>query len=296
MHYYAPGSAVGYLIDQIRELLEDVSLAPIRGKRKVYIVDRAEKLRESSANALLKTLEEPPAGVTFILLGTSTDTILPTIVSRCQCVPFRMLSSDEATAAVERATGTSAEKCRMAVAVAGSPARAVEFLKSAERQEARRVMVRAIDALSAADDADILQSAKELMATVKAPLAEVKSTQQAILEQNEDYLTRGALKQLEDRNKRELSARERSGIMEVLASARSLLRDVLLMCEGASAAMLNADVPEVVERLAARTDTAGVLRALDAVSSAEAHIARNVTPQLAVEVMLLDIRKALLCP
>lgn len=296
VHYYAPGSAVGYLIDQIRELLEDVSLAPIRGKRKVYIVDRAEKLRESSANALLKTLEEPPAGVTFILLGTSTDTILPTIVSRCQCVPFRMLSSDEATAAVERATGTSAEKCRMAVAVAGSPARAVEFLKSAERQEARRVMVRAIDALSAADDADILQSAKELMAAVKAPLAEVKSTQQAILEQNEDYLTRGALKQLEDRNKRELSARERSGIMEVLASARSLLRDVLLMCEGASAAMLNADVPEVVERLAARTDTAGVLRALDAVSSAEAHIARNVTPQLAVEVMLLDIRKGLLCP
>ena len=296
VHYYAPGSAVGYLIDQIRELLEDVSLAPIRGKRKVYIVDRAEKLRESSANALLKTLEEPPAGVTFILLGTSTDTILPTIVSRCQCVPFRMLSSDEATAAVERATGTSAEKCRMAVAVAGSPARAVEFLKSAERQEARRVMVRAIDALSAADDADILQSAKELMATVKAPLAEVKSTQQAILEQNEDYLTRGALKQLEDRNKRELSARERSGIMEVLASARSLLRDVLLMCECASAAMLNADVPEVVERLAARTDTAGVLQALDAVSSAEAHVARNVTPQLAVEVMLLDIRKALLCP
>ena len=296
VHYYAPGSAVGYLIDQIRELLEDVSLAPIRGKRKVYIVDRAEKLRESSANALLKTLEEPPAGVTFILLGTSADTILPTIVSRCQCVPFRMLSSDEATAAVERATGTSPEKCRMAVAVAGSPARAVEFLKSADRQEARRVMVRAIDALPAADDADILQSAKELMAAVKAPLAEVKSTQQAILEQNEDYLTRGALKQLEDRNKRELSARERSGIMEVLASARSLLRDVLLICEGASAAMVNADVPEVVERLAARTDTAGVLQALDAVSSAEAHVARNVTPQLAVEVMLLDIRKALLCP
>lgn len=296
VHYYAPGSAVGYLIDQIRELLEDVSLAPIRGKRKVYIVDRAEKLRESSANALLKTLEEPPAGVTFILLGTSADTILPTIVSRCQCVPFRMLSSDEATAAVERATGTSPEKCRMAVAVAGSPARAVEFLKSADRQEARRVMVRAIDALPAADDADILQSAKELMAAVKAPLAEVKSTQQAILEQNEDYLTRGALKQLEDRNKRELSARERSGIMEVLASVRSLLRDVLLICEGASAAMVNADVPEVVERLAARTDTAGVLQALDAVSSAEAHVARNVTPQLTVEVMLLDIRKALLCP
>lgn len=296
VHYYAPESATGYLIGQTRELLEDVSLAPIRAKRKVYIVDRAEQLRANSANALLKTLEEPPAGVTFILLGTSADTILPTIVSRCQCVPFRMLSSDAAVAAVERATGTSPEKCRMAVSVAGSPSRAVEFLKNAERQEARRVMVRAIDALPVADDADILASAKELMGAVKAPLAEVKSTQQAVLEQNEDYLTRGALKQLEDRNKRELSARERSGIMEVLASARSLLRDVLLLQEGASETAVNADVPEVVERLAAHFDTAGVLHALDAVASAEVRVARNVTPQLAVEVMLFDIRKALVCP
>ena len=50
-----------------------------------------------------------------------------------------------------------------------------------------------------------------------------------MLEQNADYLSRGALKQLEDRNKRELNARERSGIMEALASARTLMRDVLLL-------------------------------------------------------------------
>ena len=296
VHVYAPESATGYLIAQTRELLEDVALAPIRSKNKVYIIDRAEQLRANSANALLKTLEEPPAGVTFILLGTSADTILPTIVSRCQCVPFRMLSTDEAVRSVELVTGAPAERCRMAVSVAGSPARAAEFLKSAERQEARRAMLRAVDALARADEADILTSAKELMKTIHAPLAEVKSTQQAVLEQNADYLSRGAMKQLEDRNKRELSARERSGIMEALASVRSLLRDVLLTCEGVREGVVNSDAGDIVSRLAAGATTAGATRALDAVASAEVRIARNVTPQLAVEVMLFDIRKALQCP
>lgn len=296
VHYYAPESATGYLIAQTRDLLEDVALAPIRAKRKVYIVDRAEQLRANTANALLKTLEEPPENVTFILLGTSSDVMLPTIVSRCQCVPFRPLSTDESTTAVARATGLPPARCRMAVAVAGSPARAVEFLKSADRQAARRAMVRAVDALAHADEADLLASAKELMGAIHAPLAEVKSTQQAVLEQNQDYLSRGALKQLEDRNKRELNARERSGIMEALASVRSLLRDVLIRLEDAQDAPVNDDVLDVVERIASDTTTTGVTLALDAVSLAETRIARNVTPQLAIEVMLFDIRKALKCP
>lgn len=296
VHYLAPESATGYLIAQTRDLLEDVALSPIRARGKVYIIDRAEQLRANTANALLKTLEEPPANVTFILLGTSADVMLPTIVSRCQCVPFRPLSLEESTVAVEHATGQPAARCRMAVAVAGSPARAVEFLKSADRVAARRAMVRAVDALAHADEADILASAKDLMGAIHAPLAEVKSTQQAILEQNQDYLSRGALKQLEDRNKRELNARERSGIMEALASVRSLLRDVLMMVESAQGSPVNDDVSDVVERIAACATTAGVMRALDAVAQAEARVARNVTPQLAIEVMLFDIRKALKCP
>ena len=280
VHYYTPESATGYLIAQTRELLDDVPLAPIRAKAKVYIIDRAEQLRANTANALLKTLEEPPEGVMFILLGTSADVMLPTIVSRCQCVPFRLVSPAVAAQAVSRATGQDPARCRMAVAVAGSPTRGIEFLKSAERQDARRQMVRAIDSLIAA---------------VKAPLAEVKSTQEKVLEQNADYLSRGALKQLEDRNKRELNARERSGIMEALASARTLMRDVLLTLQDEAADVVNEDVRDTIGRLAAATNVAGATRALEAVATAERNIARNVTPQLAIEVMLFDIRKALKC-
>ena len=297
VRYLAPESATGYLIAQIRDLLEEVPLAPVRAERKVYILDRADQLRASSANALLKTLEEPLANVTFILLGTSADTILPTIVSRCQCVPFRLISPDAATQAVARATGLPPERCRMAVAVAGSPARAREFLKSASRQEARRAMLRAIDALPHADEADALASAKTVTLAVKAPLAEVKSTQDAILKRDEEYLSRGALKQIEDRNKRELTARERSGIMEVLACARSLVRDALMRLEGIPDSPVNADAADIVERLASAMDSpVCAVHALEAIASAERAVRRNVTPQLAFEVMLLDIRKAFTCP
>ena len=296
VHYLAPESATGYLIGQTRDLIDEVSLSPIRAAHKVYIIDRAEQLRANSANALLKTLEEPPDDVTFILLGTSSDTILPTIVSRCQCVPFRMVSPLDAARSVSQATGLPQERCRMAVSVAGSPARAMEFLKSAERQEARRALVRAIDAIPHADEADVLASAKELVKAVKAPLAEVESTQKAVLERDADYLSRGALKQLEERNRRELTARERSGIMEVLAAARSLIRDVLITLEQAPGGIVNVDARPVVDRLVNTTDPAGALRALDAVTAAERAVRRNVTPQLALEVMLFDIRKALTCP
>lgn len=295
IHYVAPESATGYLIEQIRALLDDVSLAPIRARGKVYIIDRAELLRANTANAVLKTLEEPPAGVTFILLGTSSDVMLPTIVSRCQCVPFRASSFSSSAEAVMRSTGLPLEKCRMALGVTGSQTRAVEFLKSAERQDARRKAVRAVANLTLADAADVLASAETLTLAAKAPLAQLAKDQEEALGRDADYLSRGALKQLEARNKRELNARERSGIMEVLACIRSLLRDCLLMLQGAPEQIVNEDARETIERLVARTSSAGICAALLAVAAAEDRIARNVTPQLALEVMLFDIRKAVLC-
>ena len=84
------------------------------------------------------------------------------------------------------------------------------------------------------------------------PLADVREAQEAALRETQDFLTSGALKQVADANKRELTARERSGMMEALAAAESLLRDVLLRLEGADEAIVNEDAAAVVDRLAAR--------------------------------------------
>lgn len=79
-------------IDEIRELKENVILTPASCRYKVYIIDEAHMLTPEASNALLKTLEEPPKHVIFILATTERHKILPTILSRCQNFDFRYLT------------------------------------------------------------------------------------------------------------------------------------------------------------------------------------------------------------
>lgn len=83
-------------VDKIRDFIVDkVHFAPARAKFKVYIIDEVHKLSTSSFNALLKTLEEPPPHVVFVLATTHPHEVLPTIVSRCQRYDFRAFSLRE---------------------------------------------------------------------------------------------------------------------------------------------------------------------------------------------------------
>lgn len=78
-------------IDEMRELCRSFSLKSARGRGKIALVDDADDFNEESANCFLKTLEEPPPGSIFLLIGTSRERQLPTIVSRCQLVRFAPL-------------------------------------------------------------------------------------------------------------------------------------------------------------------------------------------------------------
>lgn len=303
-----PQSATGYLVEQVRELIDDVSLSPVRGQAKVYILTNVGLLRREAANALLKTIEEPPSGVFFILIGRTVDAILPTIVSRCQRIPFRIVSPGVALRSVELSIGASETEARIALAVAGTPERAREFLASSGRRQLRRLMVRTIAELRRDDEWDVLCAARALVEAVweavGRPVARGKGkaddpVKRAVAERisgQEDYLSRGAIAQIEKTVKRELTARERSGMMEALASAESLLRDVLTLCEEMTISIVNQDVRDAVERIASHSCTSGVVRALDAVAEAAGDIAHNVNPQLAFEVMLLRVKEALACP
>jgi DNA polymerase III subunit gamma/tau len=78
-------------IDEIRELRENVKFAPASGRYKIYIIDEVHMLTREAFNALLKTLEEPPAHVIFIFATTETQKVPATILSRCQCFDFRRI-------------------------------------------------------------------------------------------------------------------------------------------------------------------------------------------------------------
>lgn len=82
-------------IDEIRQLKEKINYQPSKGRKKIYIIDEVHMLTKEAFNALLKTLEEPPEHVIFILATTEADKILPTIISRCQRYDFKALSPEE---------------------------------------------------------------------------------------------------------------------------------------------------------------------------------------------------------
>ena len=80
-------------VDEVRDLIEKVKYAPLLGKKKVYIIDEVHMMSTGAFNALLKTLEEPPSHVIFILATTDVHKVLPTIISRCQRFDFGRVSS-----------------------------------------------------------------------------------------------------------------------------------------------------------------------------------------------------------
>ena len=93
-------------IDEIRDLREKVNLAPALGPKKIYIIDEAHMLTEPAFNALLKTLEEPPAHVVFVLCTTDAQKIPLTVIGRCQQFVFRRLSEEQITARLEHIART----------------------------------------------------------------------------------------------------------------------------------------------------------------------------------------------
>ena len=100
-------------VDDMRALIEKAVFAPVKLRKKVYIIDEAHMLSGAAFNALLKTLEEPPAHVLFILATTEPHKIIPTITSRCQRFDFRRLSAHDIVACLEsviKSAGASIDK------------------------------------------------------------------------------------------------------------------------------------------------------------------------------------------
>src|SRR5207302_9449419 len=113
-------------IKVIRDLCIDLGRKPMRGARRVASVDDADDLNDEAAHAFLKTLEEPPPGAVLILIGTSAEVQLDTIVSRCRVVRFDPLPSTELALLLREQGVTSdpAEAQRLAELGEGSVGRA----------------------------------------------------------------------------------------------------------------------------------------------------------------------------
>ncbi|MEE9248935.1 MAG: DNA polymerase III subunit delta' [Dehalococcoidia bacterium] len=106
-------------IDKVRGLQRQASLRPYEGACRVFILDGAELLTHEAANSLLKSLEEPPQGVLFVLLATDETSVLPTILSRCQRVELSPMSTDDLAQTLTSRYSVQEENARLIARLSG---------------------------------------------------------------------------------------------------------------------------------------------------------------------------------
>ena len=122
-----PGDTGSIKVDQVRAAIERTAYRPFEGRRRVVIVDDADAMEASPQNALLKTLEEPPAASTFVLVTSRPDVLLPTVRSRCQRIRFGPISPAEMAPVLMRDHGFEEREAHAAATAAeGSIGRALE--------------------------------------------------------------------------------------------------------------------------------------------------------------------------
>jgi DNA polymerase-3 subunit delta' len=150
-------------IGQMREMSREAQFRPFEGRRRVYIVDEADRMREEAANSILKTLEEPPASTAIVLVTSKPYALLETIRSRCQTLSFAPLTDGELESHLKAKYKRPPEQTRLLARLArGSIGRALE-IDLGEYAEKRRVMMELVEALALTRDTVRMMNAAEYL-------------------------------------------------------------------------------------------------------------------------------------
>ncbi len=238
-------------INSIRELERTVNLNPFEGSRTVIIIDGANTMTVDAANALLKTLEEPPPGVLFLLLSDDEDALLSTIRSRCQALTLLPMSQWDMLAYLTQQRGVSESEADMLYRLSRG-------------------------CLGWA-----------LMALEDPPLLEQR---QADLERMQETVTAGLDARFGYANEvASLFSSNRPAARELLALWLRWYRDLLLIKEGAEAYLHNADKSDSLRAHASSLTTAQVAAFIRRLLDTMAALDANVSPRLALETLMLNV-------
>ena len=257
-------------VDNIRDLIERSRFAPVQARWKVYVVDECHMLSTAAFNALLKTLEEPPPQVVFVLATTDPQRVLPTILSRCQRFDFRRIPLD----ALEQHLQWIAEE------------ESIPIQPEALHVVAQRAQGGLRDAESLLDQLSLLPgpieagSVWDLLGAV--PEQELLELVQA-MSTSEPVMLLEASRQLLDRG------RDAGSVLQGLAG---ILRDLVLMAAAPDRLELTGVSPQFRNQLPALAKSIGRARLLQWQSQlrgAEQQLRQSVQPRLWLEVLLLGL-------
>ncbi|MGM9977427.1 MAG: DNA polymerase III subunit delta' [Clostridium sp.] len=182
-------------IDEVREIIEEVSKRPYEGDKKVIIIHEGSKLTVQAQNALLKTIEEPPEGVYIILLAESLETLLDTIKSRCQVYKLTPLNNKQMEMYINTLGRYSEEEIRASLAYGeGIPGKAERLLNDSNLSELREVIMNLLK--------DINYAKEDLVLIYENKLENYKTEKDEVLNLMASFIRDIIVaKELEDKNK-----------------------------------------------------------------------------------------------
>jgi DNA polymerase-3 subunit delta' len=282
-------------VGQIAPLVADLSLKPFSAAHRVWVIPEVEYLHPAAANKLLKSIEEPPAFVVFILVTDRLERVLPTIVSRCQLVEFRPLSDTEVAVYL---TGRHQVDPVAAEALArlslGSIERAARFARDAAGPRRREEYLRYAAAVAAGSrGGDGPDPAAAFLGVLERQQAEVaaqveEELRRRVAELERQFQDKKDLKwyvdQAEARAKREAARRNRVAAQDALDLLVSWVRDLWVVASGAGDVLWNSDHGDaLVAAVAATPDHYARLLGVAAKTRKDLYL--NIDQKLALQAM-----------
>ncbi len=295
-----------HLVEEVREqVIRAAAYRPFEGGRRVFVIEAAEAMRDESQNALLKTLEEPPAYAHLILLSSEPEALLETVASRCQPVDFTPLSAEVVEAELAGTGSSAGEVATAARLSAGDPARARYLLSDSGRalREAALELVGVAGAGSPDTQRDSV-SAESAPATPTTPwlgLLKISNTvgeeaeaatRETLEEESKAGLKRTA-RDIAEESKR-AGRRRRTDVLDLgLELCADWLRDLAAVAGGAEEVAFNRDRLDRLRSQAAGLDASRARQGAEAVQETRRGLDLNVSEELALEALFFRLAREL---
>ena len=291
-------------IEEIRELLTRVGWAPAMGGWRVVVMEDADRLTESAANALLKAIEEPGNRTVWLLCAPTLQDVLPTIRSRCRNLQLVTPSAKDVADVLINREGVSPAMADYAARASQGHIGRARYLASDETIRNRRNTIIKLpmqinDVASAFKAAETLLELATEEAEVAASARDEKESNELAEAWGKGATGRGmatggskAIKDLEKVQKSRTTRMIRDSIDGALVDIATLYRDVMFVQSGTQGALINQEFASDISKMAERIPAAKTVLKIDAIMSARTNLSHNAAPLLTLEALMCQLAQA----
>ena len=290
-------------VEEVRELLTRVAWAPSMGGWRVVVMEDADRLTESAANALLKAIEEPGTRTVWLLCAPTLHDVLPTIRSRCRHLQLRTPSLEAVTNVLINRDHITPGMADFAARVSQGHIGRAKYLATNESVRSNRIIIMQLP-LQLGSLASAFQSAQILvdLATTEANASSDERDEKEVEKLQEAYgkgsTGRGmasggakAVKELEKEQKSRSTRMVRDSIDGALLDIATFYRDVMMVQSGNADSMINADMREQIESYAANSPSHSTINKINAIMEARENLARNSAPLVTCEALMCQLAR-----